>query len=119
MEKKNLGDLTKYLNAVQEQGGADMTVLANGKEVKDFEDIVDVDHVKNRIDVCTVNTLFNSMKLDYETQHKALVSLCKNIDEYGWEIHVLNLDEDIAYAEVIEELTLVSKNYNEEKDIWE
>lgn len=119
MEKKNLGNLTQYLNAVQEQGGNDMEILANGNPVTDFEDILDIDHVNNKIDICTANTLFNSMQLDYETQHKALIALCKCINEYGWEIHVLNLDEDIAYAEVIEELTLVSKNYNEEKDIWE
>lgn len=50
---KNLQQLIDYLEAVKMESGRDTEVLVDGCTIEDFEDYIDVDHVKDCMDFVT------------------------------------------------------------------
>lgn len=48
---KNLQQLIDYLEAVKMESGRDTEVQINGCHIDDFEDCIDVDHVKDSINI--------------------------------------------------------------------
>lgn len=50
---KNIKGLITYLEAVMEQSGEDMEVLVDGCTIDDFENYIDVDHVRDYVDFIT------------------------------------------------------------------
>jgi len=50
---KNLQQLIEYLEAVKMEIGRDTEVLVDGCVIEDFEDYIDVDHVKDYVDFIT------------------------------------------------------------------
>ena len=50
---KNIQQLMDYLEAVKMESGRDTEVTINGCTIGDFEDCIDVDHVRDSVDFIT------------------------------------------------------------------
>lgn len=50
---KNIQQLINYLEAIKMESGRDTELKINGCEITDFEDCIDVDHVKDVINIGT------------------------------------------------------------------
>ena len=50
---KNIQELINYLESIKEQSGGKTEVRVDGQVIADFEDYIDVDHVRDYIDFVT------------------------------------------------------------------
>ncbi|MBW6409004.1 hypothetical protein [Clostridium weizhouense] len=50
---KNIQDLIDYLEVIKKEGGADTEVRVDGCVVEEFEDYIEIDHVKDYVDFVT------------------------------------------------------------------
>ena len=119
MEKKNLGDLVTYLGKVAKEGGNNMKLEINGQAVTDFEDYIDADHVKDKLNIITDLLPVSDENSFGVVITKAVNALHRNIREYGWELSSLHITHDDIVAMVIEEGSKLKKLYNAEDDNWE
>lgn len=121
MSNKNLGDLVEYLGEVAKEGGNNMKLTVEDAKVVDFESFIDVDHVKDTVNIssnlCVVKIEQNSEEPTMIT--KAFDALNASVIDYGWQITSLVLNENIAKVMLSEEGIILEKTYNIETDNWE
>lgn len=55
---KNLQELINYLEEIKKECEANTKVLIDGDVVKDFEEVISVNHVKNEINFLTLGNLY-------------------------------------------------------------
>lgn len=53
MKGKNIQELIDYLEAIKEQSGEDTEIRVDGQITTEFDDYIEVDHVKDYIDFVT------------------------------------------------------------------
>ena len=96
-----------------------MQLTINGQAITDLEDYINVDHVKDLVNICTdIPTPLEEGSFRI-VMAKAINALNRNVRDYGWELGLLHIDIENMTVNILEDGILTEKMYNEETDNWE